>query len=41
MALYWAQELAAKDAAWAPLAKALADNEETILKVNFHLTCTF
>merc|ERR1712227_954531 len=32
VALYWAQELAAKDAAWAPLAKALADNEETILK---------
>ena len=41
VALYWAQELAAKDAAWAPLAKALADNEETILKVNFPLTGTF
>jgi len=32
IALYWAEELAAKDAAWAPLAKALADNEETIMK---------
>merc|ERR1712241_365183 len=32
VALYWAEELAAKDAAWAPLAKALADNEEQILK---------
>merc|ERR1712111_218096 len=32
VALYWAEELAARDAAWAPLAKALADNEETILK---------
>jgi len=32
VALYWAQELAAKDAAWAPLAKALEDNEETIMK---------
>merc|ERR1711872_451538 len=30
VALYWAEELAAKDAAWAPLAKALADNEEAI-----------
>jgi len=32
IALYWAQELAAKDASWQPLAKALADNEETIAK---------
>merc|ERR1712088_288045 len=32
VALYWAEELAAKDAAWAPLAKALADNEEQIVK---------
>merc|ERR1711868_10893 len=32
VALYWAEELAAKDAAWAPLAKALADNEATISK---------
>jgi len=32
VALYWAQELAAKDAAWAPLAKALEDNEEQIMK---------
>merc|ERR1712112_616575 len=32
VALYWAEELAAKDSAWAPLAKALADNEEQILK---------
>jgi len=32
VALYWAEELAAKDAQWAPLAKALADNEEEILK---------
>jgi len=32
VALYWAEELAAKDAAWAPLAKALADNEATIVK---------
>merc|ERR1711933_591380 len=32
VALYWAQELAAKDAEWAPLAKALEDNEETIMK---------
>merc|ERR1719180_667591 len=31
VALYWAQELAAKDAEWAPLAKALEDNAETIL----------
>ena len=33
VALYWAEALAAKDAAWAPLAKALADNEEQITKV--------
>merc|ERR1712200_390972 len=33
VALYWAQELAAKDASWAPLAKALEDNEEQIVKV--------
>merc|ERR1712168_897590 len=32
VALYWAQELAAKDASWAPLAKALEDNEEQIMK---------
>ena len=32
VALYWAQELAAKDAAWAPLAKALEDNEVAIVK---------
>merc|ERR1719145_494457 len=32
VALYWAEALAAKDAAWAPLAKALADNEEQITK---------
>merc|ERR1711990_1281060 len=30
VALYWAEALAAKDASWAPLAKALADNEEQI-----------
>ena len=33
VALYWAEELAAKDAAWAPLAQALKDNEEQIVKV--------
>merc|ERR1719474_2559111 len=32
VALYWAEELAAKDAAWAPLAQALKENEETIMK---------
>merc|ERR1712106_898653 len=32
VALYWAEELAAKDAAWAPLAQALKDNEEQITK---------
>jgi len=32
VALYWAQELAAKDATWAPLAQALKDNEEAIVK---------
>merc|ERR1712024_19496 len=32
VALYWAEELAAKDAAWAPLANALKDNEERILE---------
>jgi isocitrate dehydrogenase len=32
VALYWAEELAARDAAWAPLAKALKDNEELITK---------
>ena len=32
VALYWAQELAAKDASWEPLAKALADNETQIMK---------
>ena len=35
VALYWAQELAAKDAEWAPLAKALEENAETILNVSF------
>jgi len=32
VALYWAEELAAKDASWAPLAQALKDNEEQIVK---------
>merc|ERR1712038_1651950 len=32
VALYWAEELAAKDAAWAPLAQALKDNEEQIVQ---------
>jgi len=32
VALYWAEELAAKDASWAPLAQALAANEEQIMK---------
>jgi len=32
VALYWAEEMAAKDQAWAPLAQALKDNEEQILK---------
>ena len=32
VALYWAEELAAKDSAWSPLAKALKENEEDILK---------
>jgi isocitrate dehydrogenase len=32
VALYWAQELAAKDASWEPLAKALADNESKIME---------
>jgi len=32
VALYWAEELAARDKAWEPLAKALKDNEETIVK---------
>merc|ERR1712055_333788 len=32
VALYWAEELATRDAAWAPLAKALKENEETIIK---------
>merc|ERR1712176_1413728 len=31
VALYWAEELAAKDAEWAPLAKALQENADTIL----------
>merc|ERR1712142_721463 len=31
VALYWAEELAAKDAAWAPSAQALKDNEEQIV----------
>merc|ERR1712080_98849 len=30
VALYWAEELAARDAAWAPLAQALKDNEAAI-----------
>merc|ERR1712088_497571 len=30
VALYWAEEMAAKDAAWAPLAQALKDNEAAI-----------
>jgi len=30
LALYWAEELAARDPAWAPLATALKDNEEAI-----------
>merc|ERR1712038_865452 len=30
IALYWAEELAAKDAKWAPLAQALKDNEAAI-----------
>merc|ERR1711936_1469431 len=30
VALYWAEELAAKDPAWAPLAQALKDNEAAI-----------
>ena len=33
VALYWAEELAAKDSSWAPLAQALKDNEEQIMKV--------
>merc|ERR1711970_423447 len=32
VALYWAEELAAKDAAWAPLAQAMKENEEQIVK---------
>ena len=32
VALYWAEELAASDKAWEPLAKALRDNEEKIMK---------
>merc|ERR1712066_432229 len=32
VALYWAEELAAKDAAWAPLATALKANEDQIVK---------
>merc|ERR1711935_828558 len=32
VALFWAEEMAAKDQAWAPLAQALKDNEEQILK---------
>jgi len=32
VALYWAEELAAKDPAWAPLAQGLKDNEELIIK---------
>ena len=34
IALYWAEELAAKDSAWAPLAQALKDNEEQIVQVS-------
>lgn len=32
VALYWAEELAARDAAWGPLATALRENEEAITK---------
>jgi len=32
VALYWAEEMAAKDPAWAALAKGLAENEEQIMK---------
>jgi len=32
VALYWAEELAAKDAAWAPLAEGLKANEEQIVQ---------
>merc|ERR1712002_1288225 len=32
VALYWAQEMAARDPTWEPLAKGLADNEEQIMK---------
>merc|ERR1712088_351680 len=32
VALYWADELVAKDATWEPLAQALKDNEEQIVK---------
>merc|ERR1712179_62735 len=32
IAMYWAEAMAARDAAWAPLAQALKDNEEQILK---------
>ena len=39
VALYWAEALAAKDASWAPLAKALADNEEQIVKVSLGSWC--
>lgn len=35
IALYWAEEIATHDAAWAPLAKALKENEEKIIKVYF------
>ena len=38
VALYWAEELAAKDPVWATLAQALKDNEEQIIKVNFTIT---
>ena len=33
IALYWAQELSAKDPTWAALAQALKDNEDHIVKV--------
>ena len=45
VALFWAEEMAAKDQAWAPLAQALKDNEEQILKVctpnDLMISCNF
>ena len=34
IALYWAEKLAEKDNSWNPLAVALLDNEEKIVKVS-------